>query len=168
METPPPPTSVATTPDAEDAHKIGHKSARGQRIEVITRGERRRIWTPERKRAIVVESFGPELTPTEVVRQYGISSGQLYTWRQQMLSGPMTVLSRSALSFAQVGTLPSARPREASDPQPMKPVATAASGGLSRPSGLIEIVLADGVTLRVDAHGDSRALRRVLEAWDGR
>jgi hypothetical protein len=96
METPLPLTPAAPLSDTEDAHKIGHKGSRSQRIEVITRGERRRVWTPEQKREIVAESFGPDLTPTEVVRKHGISSGQLYTWRQRLLSGPMTVLSRSA------------------------------------------------------------------------
>jgi hypothetical protein len=33
---------------------------------------------------------------------------------------------------------------------------------------VIEIVLADGVTLRVDAHVDGRALRLVLAALDSR
>lgn len=36
---------------------------------------------------IVAESLGPALTPTEVARKYAISSGQLYTWRQQVLGG---------------------------------------------------------------------------------
>ena len=57
-------------------------------MEIITRGERRRSWTLEQKREIVAESLGPELTPTEVARKHAISSGQLYTWRQQLLSMP--------------------------------------------------------------------------------
>jgi transposase len=129
---------------------------------VITRGERRRVWTLEQKREIVAESFGPDLTPTEVVRKHGISSGQLYTWRQQLLSGPMTVLSRAAPGFAQVDTLPARQPPEASDPQLTEPAA--APGALSPSSGVIEIVLTSGVTLHVDAHVDGRALRCVLEA----
>ena len=34
--------------------------------------------------------------------------------------------------------------------------------------GLIEIVLPSGVSVRVDAHVDGRALRRVLGALEGR
>jgi hypothetical protein len=37
--------SIATSADAETAHKIGPRSARSPRIEVITRGDRRRTWT---------------------------------------------------------------------------------------------------------------------------
>ena len=44
-----------------------------QRIEVITRGERRRVWTTEQKREIVAESLDSGTTPTEVRRKYGIT-----------------------------------------------------------------------------------------------
>lgn len=50
---------------AEDAHTISHKSARRPRVELITRGERRRVWTIEQKREIVAESLGVATTPTE-------------------------------------------------------------------------------------------------------
>lgn len=72
--------------EAEDTPTIGRTSARRPRVEVLTRAERRRSWTAEQKCQIVAESFGPELTPTEVARKHGISTGQLYTWRQQMVS----------------------------------------------------------------------------------
>ena len=45
-------------------------------------------WTVEQKRAIVAESLGSELTPTEVARKHAISSGLLYSWRQQVLGVP--------------------------------------------------------------------------------
>jgi transposase len=70
----------------ESAHTTGRRSARKLRMEVITRGERRRSWSGEQKDQIVAGSLGPELTPTELARKHGISSGQLYTWRQQHLS----------------------------------------------------------------------------------
>ena len=81
--------------DVEDARTIGRKGARRGRLEIITRGERRRSWTPDQKREIVAESLGPELTPTEVARKYAISSGLLYTWRQQILGGQTRVVSGS-------------------------------------------------------------------------
>ncbi len=37
-----------------------------------------------------------------------------------------------------------------------------------RPEGLIEVVLPGGVVVRVDAHVDERALRRVLAALEAR
>lgn len=154
-------TAITFTADAESAHKIGHRSARSPRVEVITGNERRRTWTLEQKREIVAESLGPALTPTEVARKYSISTGQLYTWRQQVLGGQMTLLSRATADFAQVEMAPAPQPQAVSD-------SLTGTAMLPRPAGLIEIVLPSGVTLRVDAEVDAAALSRVLAALQRR
>ena len=79
----------------ESGHTIGHTSARSARVEVLPGAERRRRWTAEQKLAIVGESLGPGLTPTEIARKHGISTGQIYTWRQQFLSYESSALSRT-------------------------------------------------------------------------
>jgi transposase len=145
---------------AEDTRTIGRKGARMPRVEVITRGDRRRVWTLEQKHEIVAESLGPDLTPAEVARKYGISSGLLYGWRQKLLSGRPTQLRQSLPSFAEVQIAPT--PSDRADPEPSR------SGVRSRPVGLIEILLPENVTLRVDAQVDGPALRRVLAALAGR
>lgn len=126
------------------------------------RGERRRAWTPEQKREIVLESLGPELTPTEVARKHAISSGMLYTWRQQILGKQLELVSRPTPRFAQVEMAPAPQRLESPHPSPA-PVPPA-----SRPDGVIEIVLPGGACIRVDAHVDDRALRRVLRVLEGR
>jgi transposase len=151
-----PPT--AASPDAETAHK----SARSPRIEVITRSDRRRRWTPEQAREIVAESLEPGLTPTEVARKHAISSGQLYTWRQQVLGGQMTLLSHATPDFAQVEMTVAPQPPGAPAGKNGTPVTS------PRPAGLIEIVLPGGVMLRVGAEVDGAALGRVLAALDQR
>jgi transposase len=158
MDEPP----IAASADPETAHKIGHKSARSPRVEVITRNDRRRTWTLDQKREIVAESLGPGLTPTEVARKHAISSGQLYTWRQQVLGGQMTLLSHGPPDFAQVEMTPAPRPQDAPDDKNSAPVT------LPRSAGLIEITLPSGVMLRVDATVDATALRGVLTALDRR
>jgi transposase len=158
MDEPP----IAASAEAETAHKIGHTTPRSRHIEVITGNDRRRTWTLEQKRAIVAESLGPGLTPTEVARKHAISSGQLYTWRQQVLGGQMTLLSRATPDFAQVEMTPAPQRPDAADDK---------NGTLAtppRPGGLIEIVLTSGVTLRVDAEVDAAALGRILAALDRR
>jgi transposase len=146
----------------ESARTTGRRSARNRPIEIITRGERRRSWTLEQKREIVAESLGSELTPTEVARKYAISSGQLYTWRRQLLGMPGTMIERAVPRFAEVETalaLPGAsEPALISETAPPRPPAPAHA------IGMIEIMLPSGVSLRVDAEVDGRALRRVLEA----
>ena len=154
--------------EAEDAPTINRMSVREAPIEVITRGERRRVWTTEQKREIVAESLGPELTPTEVARKHAISSGLLYTWRQQVLGDQLGLVTRSAPSFAQVEMTPVPRQVDAPASKLLEPVPPPVPAAAMRPEGLIEIMLPCGVSVRVDAQVDARALRRVLGALEGR
>ena len=138
--------------DDPTAHTIGRMSGRSARVEVLPRADRRRSWTLEQKREIVGESLGPDLTPTEVARKHGIRTGQIYTWRRQLLDvrdAPLPQAPRFA--SVELAPLPAAT---SSDP--------AACAAPTPPAGLIEIALPGGVLVRVDAHVDSRALRRVL------
>lgn len=161
--------------EAEDAHKTARKSARRPRVELITRSERRRRWSIEQKQEIVAESLCSDTTPAEVARKHAISSGLLYTWRQQLLAGQLTAgqliitpVVRPAPTFARVEIAAAAGQPDTSDRTPVEPTGSAATTPLPRLEGLIEIVLPDGVTLRVDAQVDGRALRRVLGALEGR
>ncbi len=157
--------AVSSPETDESARTSGRTSARSSRVEIITRAEPRRSWTIEQKRAIVAESLGSDLTPTEVARKHAISSGQLYTWRQQLLGAQTALVRGGAPRFAQVELdveLPAAAEPSPSDqprPEPSMP---------ARPEGLIEVVLLGGVVVRVDAHVDERALRRVLAALEAR
>ena len=160
------PPLVPEPDPVEDTRTIDRKGARMGRIEVITRGERRRVWTPEQKREIVSESLGSTLSPTEVARKYGISSGLLYGWRQKLLGGRMTLLQQSAPGFAQVEIAPGQSDK--ADAEPAMAAPSSVPNVQSRPSGLIEILLPTNVTLRVDAQVDGAALRRVLAALAGR
>lgn len=147
--------------DAETTHTTGRKSARSAAVEVIVRGERRRVWTVEQKREIVGQSLEPGMTPSEVAQRHGIGTGLLYTWRRQMMTGATSALTRLTPSFTQVelaqptAQVVAAEPLDALRPAPAEP---------PRPMGLIEILLPDGVSLRVDGQVDGRALRRVLGA----
>jgi hypothetical protein len=59
---------------AESGHTSSHKSARIPRIEVITRGERRRRWTTEQKQTIAAQSLAPGASP---------HGGGAAVWHQQ-------------------------------------------------------------------------------------
>src|SRR3954447_10092940 len=145
--------------DAASARTSGRTSARSGRVEVLAHPERRRSWTLEQKRQIVSESLGPELTPTDVARKHGISTGQIYTWRHQLLSFRPAALPQPP-QFASVELAPS--------PGPTSLAPAPSSSVPPRAEGLIEIVLPGGALLRVDAHVDGRALRRVLGALSER
>ena len=122
------------------ADRSGHTSARmttpPRRIEVITGPERRRRWSREQKQAIVEESLSPRATPAAIARKHGIGTGQLYTWRRQLLRQPPA----GTADFAQA----------------------ALTAGPATPSGVIQIVLPDRITVRISGEVDERTLRRVL------
>ncbi len=141
------------------AHTSNRKSGGSGRVEILVRADRRRSWTPEQKCQIVSESLAPGVTPSEVARQHGIGTGQLYTWRRQMVGVRSAVSTQSGPRFASVEVGPAAPL-----PDQLPASASPAAPSSSRTEGLIEIVLLSGVSLRVDANVDGRALRRVLDA----
>lgn len=139
-------------------HKSSHMTARPQRIEVITRGERRRQWSVEAKREIVAESLQAGVRPSEIIHKHGITSGQLYAWRQQLARRVDGALARPAAAFARIDVIAEV-PKAAAVKKPPAQVPALAA---PRARGLIEIVLPGGTLVRVDAHVDDRALRCVL------
>jgi transposase len=111
-------------------------STRPRRIEVITGVDRRRRWTLEQKQAIVEESLSGHAAV--VARKHGIGTGQLYTWRHQLLGSPRS----RGVRFARVEL-------------------TAAP---AQPDGLIEIALPDQTVVRINGAVDAGTLRHVLAA----
>jgi transposase len=140
-----------TAVSSESAHTTGRKSAPTLRMELIPHGERRRRWTTEQKQTIAAQSLAPGASPTDVARLHGISTGQLYSWRQALKAAQPTPANQAIGRFSRVEVAPRLTPPDIP----------------ARPPGLIEIALSDGTTVRVDAGIDPRALRRVLAALRG-
>src|ERR1043165_665017 len=106
-------------------HTSARMSGPRQRIEGITGAERRRRWSWEQKQAIVAESVAPRASPTVIARKYGLNTGQLYTWRRQILRRvPIAV----ATGFARVDVVEDLA-------RPARPTTTQAAAR----SGLIEV-----------------------------
>lgn len=149
-------TDIGRPGSTEDSDRSTHigagMSARPQRIEVITRGERRRRWLPEEKQAIVEDSLAPNASIMAIARKHGIGTRQLYNWRHQLL-GPG---SGKAARFARVDIA-----------EPPSRLAGPIVPSPSSSAGLIEIVLVGGPTIRVNAQVDEHALRRVLGVLRG-
>src|SRR5579872_5531240 len=133
--------------EAESAPTSGRMSARSQRIEVITRGERRRRWSVEQKREIAAESLEPGISPITVARRYGISSGLLYTWRRHLLEGSLGVTRQAVATFARVDVTAMAGDSAPATPSSPQPAPTPNS--MNHPDGMIEIALPGGVSVRV-------------------
>jgi transposase len=151
-------------------------SAPKERIEVITRGERRRHWTADQKRDIAIESLTPGAIVAAIARRHEIGTGLLYTWRKQLLSGELGRVPEALPRFLQVDVTPPATSHAGSAEPPSSPVRTEAvlaavprrSQDASCSEGMIEIILTNGVRVRVGAGPDEAALRRVLALLAGR
>jgi len=139
---------MGTESDAS-SHTSARMTTPRPRIEVITGVERRRRWSWEQKQAIVAESLSPHASAAAIARRHGIGTGQLYTWRRQLLKRQLAGPPR----FARVEVA-------VEPPRLTGPIA-------SPVSGTIEITLADGTSVRVSADVDEPALRRVLGVLRG-
>src|SRR5664279_6257876 len=113
-------------------HTSARMSAPRPRIEVITGVERRRRWSWDQKRAIVEESLSAHASAAAIARKHGIGTGQLYTWRGQLLRRQLP----GSLRFARVEVA-------AESARLTGPIADPAAGRTS----VIEIALADGTSV---------------------
>jgi transposase len=123
------------------AHMSALGSVLSRPFEVITRSERRR-WSIEQKREIIAEGLEAGARPSEVMRKHGISSSQLYSWRRQLTRRLDGKSGGQPTNFARVDLVT----------------------GAPRAESVIEIVLPDGTSVRVDGRVEDRALRCVLGA----
>lgn len=137
-----------------------------QRIEVITGVQRRRRWSVEEKCRIVAETREPGATVAEVARRHDVHANQIYAWRRLYEpdpggSGAEALLAEPA-AFVPVTVVSDLA-------SPGEETATKLVGRVEADgAGLMEIVLANGLCLRVDRHVDPCALRRVLAVLEGR
>ena len=101
-----------------------------------------------------------------VARRYGISSGLLYTWRQQLLCGALGAVIDTKQRFVRVDVVAGLRHLEAATPAAVEsaPPAAPLTSPAAEPDGRIEIMLSGGAKVRVDAQVNEDALRRVLAA----
>ena len=121
---------------------------------------RRRSWSDEEKRLIVAEARGDGAAVAEVARRHGANANMIFKW----LRDPRFAVDGEAVEFLPVETRATADASVIED----RAVGRAQRPALPSPprleerSGIIEIDLACGTRVRVDAHVNDRALARVL------
>jgi transposase len=113
-------------------------------------GRRRRLWSSDEKRKMVLESTAPGASVAEVARRYGVNANLLFTWRRQAPKEDSTQ-SVVPIEFVPVRVAPGTD----------CPVAV---GSGSSNSGRMEILLQDGARIVVGADVDAAALTRVVKA----
>ena len=133
------------------------KSAAKERIEVTMRRERRRRWSPEEKLRIVRETLRPGAVASVVAEHHGIGTGQLYTWRKQMLTAAMT-------GFAAVELAPELQ----TSPLLAAPAEQAVDPAACAMDVAVEVSLPDGTCVRVCKGAPAALLSDVFAALDRR
>ncbi|OBY24577.1 IS66-like element accessory protein TnpA [Leisingera sp. JC1] len=111
--------------------------------------ERRRRWSDDEKLAIVLSVGVNGATVSQVAQRHEIRRQQIYAWRYE--------LRRKGLLTPDDATL--FLPVDITSP-PEPPEACAPEASLA----LIEVVLRNGRSLRVDAHVDAAVLTRLIQA----
>jgi transposase len=113
---------------------------------------RRRIWSEEEKRRIMAETREPGSSVSIVARRHDLNANLLFTWRR-------TIGAASGTDGDAMRLVPAVITPESVPVVPATPVA---------PAGRIEIALAGGDRVIVDATVDAAALRRVIEVLSRR
>jgi transposase len=158
------------------------------RVEATGGKRSRRSWSDEVKQRIVEEAVAPGASVADIARRYGVNANLLFNWRKaaRAASSAATAAVSAAAAPAPAEAQPGATP--ACEFIPIGVFGSAENGastlavgsspavadgassrfaplprpGLEERPGVIEIDLAAGVRLRVDAFVNERALRRVL------
>lgn len=157
-------------------------------LEAIAGKRPRRSWSAEEKRRIVDEAVLPGASVADIARRHGVNANLVFNWRKRALAASSVAPEASVAvvdprrddaspsaagncKFIPLGVIAEADDGKAAVAAERVP--TAAGGASSRRAasprpgaderlGVIEIDLADGTRLRVDAFVNERALRRVL------
>ena len=123
-------------------------SARRLGTEVNICGKRRR-WTAEQKRQIVAEGMEPGMSAAMVARKHGISAGQFYAWRQQLLlRGALDAGGGSVPNVAGIdatASAPDLEPAIAAPPEPNIPTTAVTPVPPVQSDDRIDVPLPDGV-----------------------
>jgi transposase len=131
-------------------------------MEIITGVERRRRWRVEEKLRIVAECERPGACLAAVARQHDVSSGLLWNWRRRARRGLLRVDLAPNFFPVHVTDEPISR-----DPGQRSPSLAVPPGMPTSTDAQIEIMLADGTTVRAGQNVSVATLRRVLAALRG-
>jgi transposase-like protein len=138
---------------AGDARTSDRTSALRLGTELNTCGKRRR-WTPGQKHKIVADGMEPDVSAAIVAGRHGISTGQFYAWRQQLLlRGALDAGADSLPNLASIDAKTSAPRVEPAIPAPPElgtPTAAAAPVAPVLPDDRVGVTRPDGVAGRLD------------------
>ena len=113
-------------------------------VEVITSVQRRRRWSRAEKERIVAAALEPGAVASEVAREAGIHTSQLFRWRQQLCERAPVPAAFNPVTIA---------------PEP-----AAASLPLQGQAGVIEIEFASGGRMRISGAVEAATVSALVRA----
>ena len=127
------------------------------RVEIVTRGEARRSYTPDEKARLLTEAAEPGARVLLVAQRHGVSPSLVYRWRRQAEGRAARRARPRPPAFVPLlvdgGTPPG-------DPPPARPPAP--DGADDR----VEVVLRNGRVLRVGTGAEIAAVARLAAALE--
>jgi len=117
------------------------------RVEILGQ-ERRRRWRDEQKLEIVMSIGIDGATVTEVAQRHDVTRQQIYTWRSELKRQGLLSSSANAVFV----------------PVDMNALQTEVGGDRQDPSGMIELRLICGRSLRFESAVDGATLTRLIRA----
>jgi len=137
--------------------------------EIISTVERRRRWPTEEKLRIMSEALERGAVVAAVAARNGVCRSQLYTWlrlaRADRLPG-ISPSARPATPFVPVRIGSLATTASANGAPSLPPLDARAAPPSRRRMSVVEIVLGNGRSLRVEESIDPAVLSRLVEALD--
>jgi len=136
--------------------------------EIISTVERRRHWPDEEKLRILSEVLVPGVTVAAVADRNGVCRSLVYLWLRLARTGRLRGISLAepqAAPFVPVRIESHSESARAESP-PAAPCARPA-GVSRRRASMVEVVLGNGRTLKVDENIDPATLARLLTVLDG-
>ena len=128
------------------------------RVEIVTRGEARREYTPDERARVLTEAAEPGARVLLVAQRYGISPSLVYRWRREAAGRPARQALPRAPRFVPL-LVDDGGPGQGTVVPPSVPMPDA---GTDR----IEVLLRNGRLLRVGAGTDATVVARLAAALE--
>src|SRR5262245_22419124 len=117
-------------------------------VEVITSVQRRRRWSRAEKERIVAAALEPGVVASEVAREAGIHTSQLFRWRQELCKRAPAPVAFNPVAVARVPDI-AVPPSPASAPEQ---------------AGTVEIEFATGGRMRITGSVDASTVSALIKA----
>lgn len=136
-------------------------------VDILEPSDRRRMWSAHEKAALLAEIDAEGGKVRLVARRHRVSESLLYNWRSARKAAAVAMGAAENVEFIPAGIIEGPSPPGPAKPPSPCPAPRQRPARAKSKAGSIEIALANGSRVTVDAFVDEHALSRVLRAMQG-